>query len=343
MYLFDRASGSHLRTLRAPVSHAGDQFGHAVAALGDLVLVGAPLADGARPDAGVVYLFDGATGSLRQTVPDPAQGAFDHFGLALAAGPGGLLVGAPGPARVYLFRGSSLGVAQPAAVSPICGNGLVENDETCDDGNDDDTDDCRRDCTLPACCTLDAPETRPCDDGDPCTDDVLDPATGCQHPANDQCCAGDASCGSGTCRACAGCFLHPWACCGGGAACLVVEPACAGTECVASASCRCEGGLACPGETPPALAARLFVGACDHLRLAESLDAAARPDDAPRTTRRRLRQARHLTRRALRAVRKSVARGALSRTCGRALLDHLKAVKTAIPAGKRIRQCSQAP
>ena len=55
----------------------------------------------------------------------------------------------------------------------------------CDDGNHADADDCRNDCTRPACCSLDSPSSSACDDGNPCTDDFLYPKTGCASLAND--------------------------------------------------------------------------------------------------------------------------------------------------------------
>lgn len=38
---------------------------------------------------------------------------------------------------------------------PVCGNGLVEDGEDCDDGNASNNDDCYDDCTIPAHCNLD--------------------------------------------------------------------------------------------------------------------------------------------------------------------------------------------
>src|SRR5439155_9053664 len=152
-YVFDRASGNLLATIQNPTPDRGDQFGSAVAIAGENVLVGAQLDDTGALDTGAAYLFDGGTGALLQTFPNPAQGAFDHFGFAVAAGPSSLLVGAPGPSRVYVFRPTGQASAlrgetiRTAARGPRCGNGIVEPGEECDDGNAVDTDDCRNDRT----------------------------------------------------------------------------------------------------------------------------------------------------------------------------------------------------
>src|SRR5262249_11446880 len=103
VWVFDRATGALVRQLRNPRGRTNDSFGAAVALLGDQLVVGAPRADDTVADAGIVYLFDGATGQLLQTFRDPPQGAFDQFGFTVATGPRALLVGSPGPSRVYLF------------------------------------------------------------------------------------------------------------------------------------------------------------------------------------------------------------------------------------------------
>src|SRR5262249_41374395 len=166
-------------------------------------------------------LFDGASGVLIETLPNPAQAAFDHFGAALAAGAPGLLIGAPGPSRVYVFAPTLAGAVTTAAIRVVapaatarCGNGIVEPGKACDDGNGIDTDDCRNDCSGSYCCTFDPLAASRCDDGDACTEDVLDPVKGCLHVNTGACCTQDTACAGGeTCSLCAGCFLYPWDCC----------------------------------------------------------------------------------------------------------------------------------
>ena len=199
VYLFDRQSLGLLRIVDDPTGAQDDRFGAAVAIVDGRVLIGAPLTDTTAQNTGQAYLFDPATGALLQTFQNPAQGAFDRFGSSVAPGPSGLLIGAPGPGRVYVYTGvvsTSLAVtnargstAAAATSGPRCGDGHVEGNEQCDDGNDIDTDDCRNDCTLQPCCVIDPLAANRCDDFDPCTDDSFDATTGtCSNVDNGQCC-----------------------------------------------------------------------------------------------------------------------------------------------------------
>jgi len=59
---------------------------------------------------------------------------------------------------------------------PVCGNGIKENGEECDDGNNNNYDSCRNDCTLPYCGDGIKDSGEECDDGnnddyDGCTND----------------------------------------------------------------------------------------------------------------------------------------------------------------------------
>jgi hypothetical protein len=84
VYLFDAASGAPLATLLDPAPQTDARFGSALAALGGQVLVGAPLADLDAVDAGVAYLFDATTGALVETFRNPTPAPGDQFGGALA-------------------------------------------------------------------------------------------------------------------------------------------------------------------------------------------------------------------------------------------------------------------
>jgi len=77
------------------------KFGYSVAAAGNNVLIGAPWDDTIAVNAGNAYLFDGLTGNLLQTFPNPANpthprlAAGDDFGRSVAGVGNNVLVGAP--------------------------------------------------------------------------------------------------------------------------------------------------------------------------------------------------------------------------------------------------------
>jgi hypothetical protein len=87
-FLFSGADGSLLK--RFDGCGAGDEFGRSVVGVGDVtgdgvpdVLVGAPFADpNGKQEAGSVYLFSGANGSLVRRIDGSAAG--DRFGLRAA-------------------------------------------------------------------------------------------------------------------------------------------------------------------------------------------------------------------------------------------------------------------
>jgi len=111
-YLFDGVTGQLLLTLPNPTPAANDCFGWSVAAVGDQVLVGAPYDDTGASNAGAAYLFDGVTGQLLLTLPNPTPAADDRFGSAVAGVGGNILVGTPyddtgagNAGAAYLFDG----------------------------------------------------------------------------------------------------------------------------------------------------------------------------------------------------------------------------------------------
>jgi hypothetical protein len=112
-FVFDGATGAHLRTLHAPSPIPNAQFGFSVAARGDDIIVGAPFAGGAQADAGAAYLFDGASGDLLLTFTNDGAGG-DEFGAAVARAGNDVLVGAPRDSGVvdsagaaFLFDGAT--------------------------------------------------------------------------------------------------------------------------------------------------------------------------------------------------------------------------------------------
>ena len=127
VYVFSGAGGSLIYELAGAA--AGDGFGFAVAAVGDVnadtiqdVAVGAPFNDAGGDGAGRVYIYSGPDGALIDTYTGEAPG--DGFGTSVAAagdvdgdGFDDVLVGAPGGAvggmrtgRAYLYSGQ-LGTA----------------------------------------------------------------------------------------------------------------------------------------------------------------------------------------------------------------------------------------
>jgi hypothetical protein len=95
-YLFDGSTGALLRTFQKKTPAEGDWFGVALAAAGNRVIVGAMLDDTNGKDAGAVYLFDGATGDLLQSIPEFSNaGPGDWFGVSVAAVGENFVVGAP--------------------------------------------------------------------------------------------------------------------------------------------------------------------------------------------------------------------------------------------------------
>ena len=95
-YLFDGTTGALILTIPNPTPEASTNFGRSVAAtpIGDL-LVGAPTDDADFDLIGTAYLFDGTTGGLLFTIPNPTPATNDQFGFSVAATPtGDLFVGA---------------------------------------------------------------------------------------------------------------------------------------------------------------------------------------------------------------------------------------------------------
>jgi len=89
----------------------------------------------------------GSTGAM-QTTGSTGTGTgtgTDTDGTAGASGSTG------GSATTAGSDTGTAGTGTTGEPMPVCGNGVVEGDEACDDGNNDDADGCEADCTLPAC------------------------------------------------------------------------------------------------------------------------------------------------------------------------------------------------
>ena len=187
VYRFDGASGALASVFFNPTGSALDGFGTRVLAVGGNLFVGAPFNDAAGTNAGAVYEFDAASGTLVRTL---LVDAYAYFGLALAPTDDGVLVGAQRGDAAFLFdpgngalredfdappsaTGGEFGAAVGAVgdlvvvgapfatagaaasgavyVFDACGSGVVNQDEQCDDGNTTDGDGCSAECRLELC------------------------------------------------------------------------------------------------------------------------------------------------------------------------------------------------
>ena len=91
--VFDRDTGTPLLTVLNPEPSAVDQFGWAVAAEGDFLVVGAFLDDLNGFDTGTAYVFDIDTGELLHTLSSPSASPSDYFGFSVAISDGVVAVG----------------------------------------------------------------------------------------------------------------------------------------------------------------------------------------------------------------------------------------------------------
>jgi hypothetical protein len=113
-----------------PQSDAGARSGSAVATCGNLVAVGAYLADvNGVKCAGSVRIYDGTTGALLRTVVKQAPAANEHFGDALATSADGILVvgarGVGGNSGAVFLVNMLDGEVSPAIMNPTPANNDV--------------------------------------------------------------------------------------------------------------------------------------------------------------------------------------------------------------------------
>ena len=110
VHVYSATTGAPLHVVTDPnpaTSGATSAFGSAVLLLGGLLIVGAPGSDLIDNGAGVVYVFDAATGALQRTIASPNPTQHMAFGSSLAAFGTDILVGQPG--NVYGNATSGLG------------------------------------------------------------------------------------------------------------------------------------------------------------------------------------------------------------------------------------------
>ena len=134
-YLVDIITGAVRQTLNSPHAKTGqpDGFGHAVAFLGPVLAVGAPLGGTNPVDHGQVFLFDRESGQLQGVLqaPDPRTNAY--FGWALAGDAEFLVVGAlgrgvahPEAGVVYLYTSAGQFIQKLEAPEPKNGDHFGE-------------------------------------------------------------------------------------------------------------------------------------------------------------------------------------------------------------------------
>jgi hypothetical protein len=98
--VFDATSGALRRTLSAPISTFGAEFGAAVGAIDDALFVSAPRDVALHANAaGAVYLFGFPTTEFLRVLTPPTNSPGLDFGRAVVAAGGNLLVGADGAGR----------------------------------------------------------------------------------------------------------------------------------------------------------------------------------------------------------------------------------------------------
>lgn len=98
--VFDATSGALRRTLSAPTSTSGAEFGAVVGGIGDALFVSAPRDVALHANAaGAVYLFRFPTTEFLRVLTPPTNSPGQDFGRAVVTAGGNLLVGADGAGR----------------------------------------------------------------------------------------------------------------------------------------------------------------------------------------------------------------------------------------------------
>lgn len=92
-YVFEASTGELVTSIPSP-SVGRDDFGSAVAIDGDLVVVGAPLADSVELDTGLAWVFDALTGERLAILQNPVPDRGANFGASVAIDGDLVVVGA---------------------------------------------------------------------------------------------------------------------------------------------------------------------------------------------------------------------------------------------------------
>jgi cysteine-rich repeat protein len=154
VYVFERNVGGgdnwgQVQKLGHSASTLLDKLGYSVSIDGDRIVAGAPESDGAGGSSGSAYVYhrDGAgVGSWgeveRLTAADAAS--LDLFGGSVSISGTTIVAGARGDADA----GANSGSAYVFYRILVCGDGLRESPEACDDGNSMGGDECAADCSV---------------------------------------------------------------------------------------------------------------------------------------------------------------------------------------------------
>ncbi len=174
------------------------------------------------------------------------------------------------PTRSWTFEDAFLSAVNLPPLSPrlTCGNGTLEEGETCDDGNTS-----PGDCCAPTC-AAEPLELSCADDGSACTVDACDGAGSCAHAPGNQ---------GLVCRPAAGACDAPEECSGSDPLCPPDAFASAGTPCAEDGEpCtidQCDGGGACVHPAGnAATVCRAPAGECDAAELCDGAQPSCPPD-----------------------------------------------------------------
>jgi cysteine-rich repeat protein len=147
-YVFTRTGGvwTEQAKLLASDGTPVNYFGWDVSLDGDLVVIGAYRDDDNGTDSGSAYVFGQTAGVWTEQVKlVPTDNSFDDdFGWAVALDGNTAVIGAPGDDD----SGTNSGSAYVYRLITVCGDGILDPGEECDDGNNVDGDGCAADCTI---------------------------------------------------------------------------------------------------------------------------------------------------------------------------------------------------
>jgi len=108
-YVFQASTGKLLHTFLSPDPKVGDadRFGHALAFVGSLVAIAAPVGGSNPIDRGVVYVFDPVSGGLVSKLQSPSPQTHEYFGWSLVGDDRHVLIGAVGHEQVNSEGGAA--------------------------------------------------------------------------------------------------------------------------------------------------------------------------------------------------------------------------------------------